>query len=385
MNENSFPRKAEVLIVGGGPTGASLAYSLARMGIQVVVIDKAKFPRGKTCAGGLNLRTVRLLPFDLGPVVEKTITGISFSLNFDDPFTRRYPAPLMVTVRREMFDHFLIRQAEQAGARFFDETPFHALTQENDSVRVETQRGTSSAKFLVGADGAQSAVAKKLGLMRNLSHILAIHSEVPSSLFPSMEGDTIHIDWGSLKRGYAYLFPKNNFLSMGAGGVGIPPAKIKNYQRAFLSAHWQKDETPPFSTAGFLLPLRKRRQPIHLGRCLLLGDAGGLVDPFSGEGLYSGILSAQVAAPLLAESLKSGYDSLTACQEAIDREMMPELECSRLFREIFHLYPAFVHRRIARSDRWWNAMGKILRGEKSNLDLKKKMGVLGTLLLKMAR
>jgi geranylgeranyl reductase family protein len=385
MNGNSFPRKADVLIVGGGPTGASLAYPLARMGIHAVVIDKAKFPRGKTCAGGLNMRTVRLFPFDLGPVVERIITGISFTLNFDKPFTRRYPEPLMVTVRRENFDHFLIRQAEQVGAHFFDETPLLSLRQENASVHVETPRGTLSAKLVIGADGAHSAVAKKLGLMQNISHILAIHSEVPNSLFPSMETDIIHIDWGSLKRGYAYLFPKKNLLSMGAGGVGIPSAKIKNYQRAFLSAYWRKDETPPFSTAGFLLPLRRNRQPIHLGRCLLLGDAGGLVDPFSGEGLYPGIRSAQVVAPLLAESLKKNGDSLPACQEAIDREIMPELECSRLFRELFHLYPAFFHRRIAGSDRWFNAMARILRGEKSNLELKERMGVLGNLLLKMAR
>ena len=245
--------------------------------------------------------------------------------------------------------------------------------------------GTCSAKFVIGADGAHSAVAKKLGLMQNISHILAIHSEVPNSLFPSMETDVIHIDWGSLKRGYAYLFPKKNVLSLGAGGVGIPPAAIKNYQRAFLSAHWQKEETPPFSTAGFLLPLRRKRQPIHLGRCLLLGDAGGLIDPFSGEGLYPGIRGAQLVAPLLAESLKKGNNSLTACEEAINREIMPELECSRLFRELFIPYPTFFHQRIASSDRWWNAMAKILRGEKSNLDLKKKMGALGNLMLRIAR
>jgi flavin-dependent dehydrogenase len=331
------------------------------------------------------VRTVRLFPFDLGPVVERVITGITFSLNLDQSFTRHYPEPLLITVRRENFDQFLVRQAEKSGAHIFEETPFLGLWQENDSVRVETPMGTCSAKFVIGADGAHSAVAKKLGLMKNNSHILAIHSEVPNSLFPSMETDVIHIDWGSLKRGYAYLFPKKNVLSLGAGGVGIPPAEIKNYQRAFLSAHWQKEETPPFSTAGFLLPLRRKRQPIHLGRCLLLGDAGGQIDPFSGEGLYSGIRGAQLVAPLLADALRKGDDSLAACEEVINREIMPELECSRLFRELFMRYPTFFHRRIAQSDRWWNAMAKILRGEKSNLDLKNKMGALGNLLLRMAR
>jgi geranylgeranyl reductase family protein len=338
------------------------------LGIDVVLLDKAKFPRGKTCAGGINIRTLRLFPFDLGPVVEGVITAISFTRNFEDPILRRYSEPLMVTVRRENFDHFLAQQARQAGARFFDETQFLSLTEKSDSVQVETSAGACQAKFLLGADGAQSAVARKLDLMKEPSHILAV----------------IQIDWGSLKRSYAYLFPKKNFLSLGAGGFGIPAAKIKNYHGAFLAIRWQKEVNPPFSAAGFLLPLRQKRRPIQKGRCLLLGDAAGLVDPFTGEGIYNAIRSAQLAAPVLAEALRNGWNSLQPGQEAIDRQLMPELECSALFREIFNLCPSYFHRKITTHDRWWNAMAQILRGEKTFLDLKKKLGPLGSLLLRWA-
>ena len=385
MPKNSLPTKTDILIVGAGPAGSTLAYQLARWGIDVLLLDKAKFPRGKTCGGGVNVRALRLLPFDFEPVVERIITGISFTRNLEEPVSRRYAEPLMVTVRRECFDDFLVQQAKQAGARFLDETQFLSLQQKGDAVQVETSSGKILAKFVLGADGAQSAVAKKSDLMQGASHLLAVHSEVPTSVLPWHESDVIHIDWGSLRGSYAYLFPKKNSLSMGAGGVGIPAAKIKNYQRAFLVTRWQKEEESPFSTAGFVLPLRQKRRPIQQGRCLLLGDAAGLVDPLTGEGIYSAIRSAQLAAPGLVEALRNGWNSLDACQEAIDRELMPELESAALICSIFNLRPSFFHRKIATSDRWWNAMAKILRGEKTFLEMKKKLGLVGTLLQRLVR
>ncbi len=379
------PSKVEVLIVGAGPAGSTLAYELARLGKKVLLIEKGKFPRRKTCGGGLNLRTLRLLPFDLGPIMEREIRGIFFSRNLDHSFLRRSPDPFMITVSRDRLDQFLVDQAGKQGATFLDDTQFLSFSPQNDSLQVETSSGTFQTRFIVGADGANGAVAKKGEIPLQTSHILAIHSEVPVSLLPSQESDIIQIDWGSLKRGYAYLFPKASHLSMGAGGYGLSSHKIKNYQRAFWAANWQREESPPFSTAGFFLPLRRRRTPIHKGRCLLIGDAAGLIDPFSGEGIYSAVRSAQIAAPYLADFLKNGFESLQAYQDEIDRTLMPELECSRLFREFFTRWPSLFHRRLHTNDRWWNAMVKILRGEKSNLDLKEKLGVLGDLLFRLAR
>lgn len=120
MPIQSVPSKVEVLIVGAGPAGSTLAYELARRGLKVLLMEKAQFPRRKTCGGGLNLRTVRLLPFDLSPIVENVISGIHFSRHLDHSFTRRYPEPFMVTVSREKFDPFLVREAEKAGAFFLE-------------------------------------------------------------------------------------------------------------------------------------------------------------------------------------------------------------------------------------------------------------------------
>jgi geranylgeranyl reductase family protein len=385
MTKNALPAKTEVLIVGAGPAGSVLARELGQSGIDVVLCDKARFPRGKTCGGGLTLRTLALLPGDITPVVERFIFGIAFTRHLETFSLRRYPQPIMVTVRRENFDHFLVQEAVKAGVNFFEESNFVSLSPEGKAVHVKTSAGPCTAQYVVGADGAQGKVAGTLGLLPKRSHILAIHSEAPISLIPEWDSDLIHVDWGSLKRSYAYVFPKKNILSMGAGGAGIPAADMKNYQRAFLATRFQKEGLLPFGAAGFLIPLRSQRCPIQQGRVLLVGDAAGLADPFTGEGIYSSVRSAQIAASVLRETLRAGGDSLQAYEDEIDRHLMPALEGARLFREIFNLCPSFFHGRVAGSERWWNAMAKILRGEKTFLDLKRKMGPLGSLLHRMAR
>jgi len=385
MNHRSLPKRADVVVVGAGPAGSILAYSLAKAGMEVVLLDKVRFPRGKTCGGGISVATQKLIPFDLSPVIEGTITGISFTRKFEDPFTRRYDGPLLFMVRRESFDDFLVRRAEEAGVRFFDQNPFLSATQKTGAIDVETPSGTCSASYLAGADGAQSSVAKKSDLAHGQAFMMAIHSEAPASLIPDWEPDSIHIDWGSVKRCFAYLFPKKSSLSMGAGGINMMGSKMKNYHRAFLATRWKREEALPFGAAGFMIPLRKNRSPIQAGRCLLIGDAAGLADPFTGEGIFSAVKSARIAASVLREALENQWDSLQPYQEAIDRDLMPQLECSRLFREFFNLRPSYYHQKIASQDRWWNAMAKVMRGENTFLDIKKKLGPIGKILARMAR
>ncbi len=385
MLKKSLPKTTEVLIVGAGPAGSTLAYELARMGIQVLLLDKAPFPRRKTCAGGISVRTLRSLLFDPGPVVERVISGISFTRKFEKSFVRRYAEPLIVTVHRESLDRFLAEKAAQMGADFLDGIQFLSLVQEDGRVQVQTSAGTCWAQVVIGADGGQSAVAKNIDLMGDALYFLAVHSEVPASLFPWVAPDLIHIDWGSLRRSYAYLFPKKDSLAMGAGGFKIPHLKIKKYQRAFGTTQWQKEENPPFSAAGFRLRLRRRQGLICQGRCLLLGEAAGLVDPFTGEGIFYAVRSAQLTAPLLSEAVRERRNSLQPCQETINRILMPEIEGSRVLRYIFNLRPSFFHHKIATSDRWWTAMAKILRGEKTFSEVIKRLGPLGSLLLKMAK
>lgn len=376
----SFPSKTDVFIVGAGPAGSTLAYCLAQAGMDVVLIDKAAFPRAKTCGGGVNFRAVRLLPFDLSPLAEETIHQIAFTRNFGDLYMRQSPKPLLITVQRKNFDLFLVEEAKKAGAHFADQTRFLSSQEKSESIEVVTNRGACTAQYLVGADGIQSFVAKNLSQTQKCSHILVYHSEVPTFIFPSQEPGTIQVDWGSHKRAYAYLFPRKQTLAIGAGGVGNNSTGLRKYYQAFVQNKWQKEGPFSFSSAVFRLPLRERGNPVQKGRCLLVGDAASLLDPFTGEGIYYAIRSAQMAASALKEKRTVGKNPLQTYQEAVDRELMAEIEWSKLLRELFNLRPAYFHRKIASSDRWWNAMVKIIRGERTTVDVKRRLGLFGRIL-----
>src|SRR3954469_2032354 len=106
----------DVAIVGGGPAGSTAAYRLARGGGNVLVVDRATFPRDKPCGGGVTGRAVRLLPFSIEPVVEDVIDRLECRLHYGPRLQRAARAPLAYMTQRKRLDHFLLQQAADAGA-----------------------------------------------------------------------------------------------------------------------------------------------------------------------------------------------------------------------------------------------------------------------------
>src|SRR5918998_1855322 len=104
----------DLIVVGGSPAGSTAAREAAAAGARVLLLDRAAFPREKPCGGGVNVRAAALLPFDLSPVVERTVTGVRFSLRTSGDFTRRYSRPLTFMTQRCRLDAFLVRRAVEA-------------------------------------------------------------------------------------------------------------------------------------------------------------------------------------------------------------------------------------------------------------------------------
>ena len=102
--------------MGAGPAGATLGYELARRGVGVLILDKARLPRYKACAGGITVRTARLLDFDVESVAQRVVYGVRVVYKGKKEFTRWYDKPLIYTVMRDEFDYFLVKRAEEAGA-----------------------------------------------------------------------------------------------------------------------------------------------------------------------------------------------------------------------------------------------------------------------------
>jgi len=351
----------DVITVGAGPAGATLGRELARRGINTVILEKAHLPRYKPCAGGLPARTLRFLDFDVTPVVERAIYGVVFSRGCEDRLTQRSTQPLLYTVMRDRFDAFLVEEARAAGARVVEGQVVKHVEISGGSVRVITTQDVWSARVVAGADGAFSAVARRLGLMRGVPSSVAIEGEfnLPTSTLEAWD-DTIALDLGTLPDGYGWLFPKREYLSIGVGGPHRQGRRLKTYHRALLEARLGDVPRRPQRLTGHILTHRWPGMAIYWGPVLLLGDAAGLTDPWNGEGIYYAIRSAQLAAPAIERALTDG-ESLQAYERSVDEELMPDLLTARICGWVYHLWPGLFLRQRSHNARVWRAFCALLQ------------------------
>ena len=364
----------DVIVVGAGPAGATLAYELAKKGIRVLLLEKEKLPRYKCCAGGITTRATRLLDFDISEAVEDVVYKVSISYNFGNPYTGHHNQPLIYTVMRDVFDYLLVKRAQQFGAVLIDGQEVTQIQTNADWVEISTADSLFHSRVVAGADGAYSIVARESGMSRNIKYIAALESEV---IVPEEElakrKSRVELDLGCIPGGYAWVFPKRNHLSIGAGCL-VPKAKDLNrrYQE-FLSSLSISNYTIA-RTSSHLIPMCGRRAIVSQDKTLLLGDAAGLADPLTGEGICHAIQSAQLAAPVIENSLLQGKIELQDYQQAVDEKIMSELSVARTLSRIFVRFPHLVFRMLKPDGRAWRGYCSLLRGEVNYAIIKENLG-----------
>src|SRR5512139_2837203 len=147
----------DVIVVGAGPGGATASRYCARAGLKTLVIEKERLPRYKVCGGCLSLKTVRLLGFDLGPVVENIVHGAKFTYTLRDPLFVDSHESIGFLVMRERFDQFLIERSVEAGVELVEGKKVLAAREVGSGIEVEWQGGgRTRCEYLIGADGAGS-------------------------------------------------------------------------------------------------------------------------------------------------------------------------------------------------------------------------------------
>ena len=178
MSATEPSRTHDVIVIGAGPSGSVLGYELAKVGLDVVILEKERIPRYKTCGGGVNVRTARLLDFDISAVTERTVTNGEVTYKLGSGFIKRYPEPLTYMVMRDRFDQYLSEKAADAGTAVVDGQKVTNIERINGHFSVTCQKEAFLGRIVVGADGANSVVARKLGLMKGAGLSVGLEAEV---------------------------------------------------------------------------------------------------------------------------------------------------------------------------------------------------------------
>jgi flavin-dependent dehydrogenase len=204
LAENFF----DVAVIGSGPSGSVAANKLSSSGLRVILFEKAKLPRYKTCGGGVVYRAVKYLPIDISSIAVRQFNLIEINdpqARFHYNLKRSFPVVYM-TMRKD-FDFALLEKARFAGTKVIDNCEVYDMTKENEIMILRTMKGEYKASFVIGADGAQGISVKNSGIKIKKWNMPAVEYEIFVSQEDMQRFSRIRFDFGFIPEGYAWLFP----------------------------------------------------------------------------------------------------------------------------------------------------------------------------------
>ena len=353
---------ADVIVVGAGPAGATAARLLAAWGISVLLLERCRLPRYKPCGGAITKRTIQFLaPLDISPVIETWVRKLVVQSPNGESFTADLPEGLIATVMRDKFDTYLTDAAILAGAKLKSGEPVLRCEQGLGGVEVITARETYRCLALIGADGANSVVAEQLGLKpkrRAVSIVVELSPEARERW-----DDSIHLHFPFNLNGYAWCFPKGDHLS---AGIYTRSPQIPNWREwlhLYLANLELSDCLDRQKIRGHTIPIADKRSVFHKGNVIVVGDAAGVADPFTGEGISWAIYTGRLAAAFVRAFLEGERDALSDYTRAVRKEVLGEMNAANRFAKILFSLPQFSFRHFLRQEPVLNNFAKLLGGE----------------------
>jgi geranylgeranyl reductase family protein len=381
----------DLVVCGAGPAGAMAAATAARAGLKVALLEKYPLPRHKTCGGGTPMVMQNFL-YDLAPeaFVEADTQFMRHTWNFTEPVMGAinpdaHDRPLSLwMVQRSVFDHALVQQAARAGAEVRDSLAVRSLVVEGDRVRVRAQvskgnetttKGTefeALARYVIGADGANGVTAKAANLRQNPAIAIGMELELPhrwGAGHPDLRPEVLHLDFGAVPGGYAWVFPKADHLNVGAGvfnpdrfgGRGDRSLRLKLRQTILNYLESLHLPSPPedLKFHAHPLPIWHGKEPLHSpdGKILLAGDAAGLINPFFGDGILYAVKSGRTAAQAVIDGATLEYS------DRIHAQFAANFDAALTMANFFYQYPGFCYRYGVSNPRATRAAARLIAGE----------------------
>ena len=319
-------KEFDVAIIGAGPAGSIAAIKLARAGVRTAIIDKKKLPRYKTCGGGLVYRAQKHVPVDFSSVVEKEFKTVHINLSKKLQLKTTRPESIISMIMRDSFDHLLTKSAVEAGATLMDGIEVDSVEQVDSKYRLHAGGDIIDAGICIAADGAYSAMARKTHWQkdsRKLIPAVEYEVEVEKDIYNRFSGE-VRFDMDAVNAGYGWCFPKSKHLSI---GVGIFRGKGKS-MRADCEKYMQQLgilNLLEVSKHGYQIPIAPRKEPLAQEGILLTGDAAGLADPLTAEGLSNAIISGSLAAQAVISAQADPVKATQHYLKALELDMLPQL------------------------------------------------------------
>ncbi|GBD90651.1 putative oxidoreductase/MT0587 [bacterium BMS3Abin04] len=315
------------------------SFFLAKAGLKVALFEKEKLPRYKTCGGGLIHKSINMLPFSLNGIVEKEFFEVAVcDHKIKRSFVVKRDVPIISTVMRENFDYNIIKTAEKQGVEIFSNTKVVDIIDKTSEVLVITDSASYTAKYLIGADGANGITAKTISENRNYRRIPALECEIYlNDILLDKFSRFARFDFGIIHFGYGWVFPKNDHLSVGVLSMETKVNLNKQLQKYF--AEIGIPDTAKIEKHGYSIPLNTNNLPLVKNRLLLTGDAAGLADPLMGEGISRALLSGKIAGEAISNNFDDPLEVVAFYNSRIYHEIIRDNKYTGFISRIVYNYP----------------------------------------------
>jgi len=350
----------DCIVVGAGPAGGSAAYHLAKRGRRVLVLEKEALPRYKPCGGGVSPQVAEWFDFDFSPAISLKTRDFRFTWNLSDPVELNLSElePIWM-VRRDIFDQFLMQQAQRQGAELRASTEVTGIEFQGNHWQVNTAAGPIAGRYLIAADGGKGPLAKWLGFTqrkRRLAGAFEAEAEV------QLPDSRIHFEFGMVKNGYIWNFPKADGYSLGIGTFrGGEPQDFKAILSDYAAAFNVDLKTT--RQYGHPIALWDGNQTLHTQNALLAGEAACIVDPMTAEGIRPSMFTGVKAAEAIDQAIGGNANALEQYSEVIAQEWGSEMLWAQRLAGLFYRIPGIGYRLGVKRPGTAERMGQILCGK----------------------
>lgn len=327
----------QVVIIGAGPAGTSAGIKLQEFGIDCCIIDKAVFPRSKLCGGLITQKTIDLMSkLNIGSFNEHIVKFRTNKVNIDacsssiSSFESSIPFTL---VDRIDFDDYLLKKYKQLGGKAIEGVRILQIDASSQSVLL-----SSGERFcyevLIGADGAMGLSSKYVGNV-TLPMAFGIEASIPTNQLVQQPWE-ITLDVGYLPDGYVWIFPKGINTTIGLACSFRREIDYVGILKRYISCKCHSN--PQYIIKGAFLPYGKHNSKIsqQQSKLLLVGDAAGLIDCVTGEGIYFAIRSGMIAADTIIGNYPNDITHICECYEKNCSELINLVNRSERFMSFFY-------------------------------------------------